>query len=55
MAWTAGEWNLQFYGAGDDTATTRVAPTGVAGNFRAYTNAGSVNKGVVGAFGAEQD
>ena len=53
VSWSSSEWNAQFYGPGD-TATSPKAPTGVAGDFRAYTGAGA-NKGVVGAFGADQD
>ena len=51
VPWT-GQWSAQFYGAGD-TAEDAVAPTGVAGSFRAATADGST--GVVGAFGATKD
>ena len=60
----AGDWNAQLYGAGD-TVEDAVAPTGVAGSFRAISaniggdgagdNPPAAYKGVVGAFGATQD
>ena len=57
VPWT-GDWNAQFYGAGD-RATTIVAPSGVAGQFRAQTSHLSGTNtdymGVVGAFGATRD
>ena len=63
VLWT-GDWNAQLYGAGDTVEDT-VAPTGVAGNFRAITanigddgvgdNPPPAYRGVVGAFGATKD
>ena len=63
VLWT-GDWNAQLYGAGD-TVEDAVAPTGVAGNFRAITaniggdgvcdNPPPAYRGVVGAFGATKD
>ena len=52
-----GNWNAQLYGPGSRNATDATAPSGVAGNFRAITGelTGGGYKGVVGAFGAEQD
>ena len=52
----SGNWTAQLYGPGG-RLTTVVAPSGVAGNFRAITgNLGTADapsyKGVVGAFGA---
>ena len=44
----AGQWAARFYGP--DGARPVVAPTGVAGDFRAATSGGG--KGVVGAFAA---
>ena len=51
VAWaTGGTWSARFYGA-TGTADAPVAPSSVAGQFRAM----SAERGVVGAFGAERD
>ena len=53
-----GTWSAQLYGAGGrpdtDAPFLGIAPTGVAGDFRAVGSLGnSQYRGVVGAFGAE--
>ena len=61
VSWT-GQWNAQLYGPGD-TDEDAVAPTGVAGSFRAITSADTdpatpgnpMYKGVAGGFGATMD
>ena len=50
VAWS-GSWSANFYGPGDQP-TTKVYPTGVAGNFDANTTTGTVFRGVTGSFGA---
>ena len=52
VQWDEGQWSAQMYGGGD-RATPDVAPSGVAGIFRAIADlTGGGNKGVIGAFGA---
>ena len=50
VEWDGGDWGARFYGA-SGTADDPVAPSGVAGQFRAMSEA----RGVVGAFGAMND
>ncbi len=56
VTWADGRWSAQLYGPGH-RATTVMAPTGVAGRFRAWSgDAGDGNvRGVYGSFGAMND
>ena len=50
VRWDDGEWAAKFYGPDmGGTPTAPIAPSGVAGQFRAM----SAERGVVGAFGAQ--
>ena len=61
VSWaTGGTWAGQLYGPGNTIVVDAVAPTGIAGQFRAITDKfGTATapkyKGVVGAFGATKD
>ena len=60
VRWQEGEWSAQFYGPGGRNAPRRVAPTGIAGQFRATTHTAvpanlADYRAVVGSFGANAE
>ena len=61
VSWSAGQWNAQLYGRSTDADGDPVMPSGVAGEFRAFSGAVAADdpdpampptRAVVGAFGA---
>ena len=60
VPWEEGKWSAKFYGPGGRNAPRRVAPTGIAGQFRATTHAAVPGnladyRAVVGSFGANAE